>query len=149
MKLKNRLVLDAIMFFTIWLVLAFAVFKMSFHHIALMVTDKTGGQQWDKEEYFREISQEKLIEAHPVPEDTVISQKTDNQFVAEEPKKEEAAIEESRGDEDAPSLDEYLKGLFCNGCGRHCSLLAPQCRKGVSRAKTAQTEYYNIYGGEE
>lgn len=97
MKLKNRLVLDAVMFFTIWVVLAFAVFKMSFHHIALMVTDKTGGQQWDEEEYFRELSQEKLIEAHPVPEDPVISEKPDDQFVSEEPKKEEAAIEESRG----------------------------------------------------
>lgn len=43
-------------------------------------------------------------------------------------------------------MEEYLKGLFCNGCGRHCSLLTPRCRKGDSKANAARTEYYNTYG---
>lgn len=46
------------------------------------------------------------------------------------------------------SLDDYLKGLFCNGCGRHCSLLSPQCGKGERKAEQATAEYYNTYSSE-
>lgn len=48
--------------------------------------------------------------------------------------------------EDTPSLTEYLKTLFCNGCGKHCSLLSPRCGKGTQKASQATTEYYNKYG---
>lgn len=64
----------------------------------------------------------------------------------EEHLQEEYLPAETQSDTKIPTLEEYLKGLFCNGCGRHCSLLSPQCRKGVSKADTAQTEYYNTYG---
>lgn len=42
------------------------------------------------------------------------------------------------------SLEEYLQGLFCNGCGRHCSLLSPQCGKGYKKAEQAKEEYYSV-----
>ena len=59
---------------------------------------------------------------------------------------EEYLSDESQSVINVPTLEEYLKGLFCNGCGRHCSLLSPQCHKGVNKAEVAQTEYYDTYG---
>ena len=32
--------------------------------------------------------------------------------------------------DDAPTLEEYLGKLFCNGCSRHCPLTALSCSKG-------------------
>lgn len=48
--------------------------------------------------------------------------------------------------EDIATLSDYLGGLFCSACGRHCSLLAPQCRKGVAQAEKATTQYEALYG---
>ena len=64
----------------------------------------------------------------------------------EESGREESAIEESQSGDDTPTLEEYLKSLTCRGCGRRCSLLTPQCRKGDNFANQAKTEYYNTYG---
>ncbi len=44
-----------------------------------------------------------------------------------------------------PSLQEYLGNLYCSGCGKHCSLLAPQCNKGEQQAQNAENEYYSMY----
>lgn len=46
----------------------------------------------------------------------------------------------------APFLEEYLSKLFCNGCGRHCPLTNPKCRKGTSKAAEAEKKYLNEYG---
>lgn len=46
------------------------------------------------------------------------------------------------------TLNEYLGNLHCNGCGKHCSLLAPQCGRGQSQVQSATQEYYNTYGTE-
>ena len=43
------------------------------------------------------------------------------------------------------SLEDYLGTLYCTGCGRHCSLLAPRCGKGEHQASQATDEYYEIY----
>ena len=64
----------------------------------------------------------------------------------EESGREESAIEESGSGDDTPTLEEYLKSLTCKGCGRRCSLLTPQCRKGDNFANQAKTEYYSTYG---
>lgn len=48
--------------------------------------------------------------------------------------------------EDIPTQEEYLQTLNCNGCGRHCCLLTPQCGKGVRQAETAKQEYNRLYG---
>lgn len=59
----------------------------------------------------------------------------------------ETYIEDTQdSQEDAtPTLDDYLKNMFCNGCGRHCSLLSPQCGKGRRQASQATAEYNSIY----
>ena len=49
--------------------------------------------------------------------------------------------------EETVSLDDYLGSLFCNGCGKHCSLLSPRCGRGQDRASQATAEYYETYGG--
>ena len=61
-------------------------------------------------------------------------------------KPEESGREESGSGDDTPTLEEYLKSLTCKGCGRRCSLLTPQCRKGDNFANQAKTEYYSTYG---
>jgi len=58
------------------------------------------------------------------------------------------SIQQDNSDTEQASLDDYLKGLFCNGCGRHCSLLSPQCGKGERKAEQATTEYYSTYSSE-
>lgn len=62
------------------------------------------------------------------------------------PEWQQAKPEESGSGDDTPTLEEYLKSLTCKGCGRRCSLLTPQCRKGDNFANQAKTEYYNTYG---
>jgi len=57
-------------------------------------------------------------------------------------------IQQDNQDTDVASLDDYLKGLFCNGCGRHCSLLSPQCGKGERKAEQATAEYYSTNSSE-
>lgn len=47
---------------------------------------------------------------------------------------------------DNPTLDEYLGNLNCDGCGRHCSLLAPECGKGEQEASIATANYEAEYG---
>lgn len=44
-----------------------------------------------------------------------------------------------------PSLQEYLSGLFCGGCGKNCPLLSPRCGRGQELAQTAEEEYYAMY----
>ena len=47
--------------------------------------------------------------------------------------------------EDAPSLDEYLGNLFCQGCGRHCPLNALSCSRGKSYQNSAIEDYNELY----
>lgn len=47
---------------------------------------------------------------------------------------------------DTVTLSDYLDKLFCNGCPNHCSLLAPQCNKGVQQQEYARIEYQQQYG---
>lgn len=47
--------------------------------------------------------------------------------------------------EETPTLDEYLSNLYCTACPKHCSLLAPQCSKGVGQAAVAEVEYEETY----
>lgn len=56
-------------------------------------------------------------------------------------------IQQEDTDTDEVSLENYLKGLFCDGCGRHCSLLTPNCRKGQKKAEQAKQEYYSNNAG--
>lgn len=62
------------------------------------------------------------------------------------PEWQQAKPEESGSGDDTPTLEEYLKSLTCKGCGRRCSLLTPQCRKGDNFANQAKAEYYSTYG---
>lgn len=39
------------------------------------------------------------------------------------------------------SLNDYLGTLFCTACSKHCSLLYPQCGKGVRQAEFASQQY--------
>lgn len=40
------------------------------------------------------------------------------------------------------SLNDYLNTLICGACSRKCPLLAPRCRRGMTKAET-QTAYYS------
>lgn len=40
------------------------------------------------------------------------------------------------------TLEEFLNTLICGACSRKCPLLAPRCRRGMSKAET-QTSYYS------
>jgi hypothetical protein len=46
---------------------------------------------------------------------------------------------------ETPTLNEYLSNLYCTACPRNCSLLAPQCSKGVGQAAVAEVEYEETY----
>ena len=80
------------------------------------------------------------------------SKQQDNELIIEEESPSEDggyAIElepEPEPEEEAVSLEEYLSSLFCNQCGRHCSLLSPRCGRGVEQASAAEAEFYQIYG---
>ena len=54
-------------------------------------------------------------------------------------------IEPEPEPDETVSLEDYLGTLYCTGCGRHCSLLAPRCGKGEHQASQATDEYYEIY----
>lgn len=46
----------------------------------------------------------------------------------------------------AVTLNDYLSGLFCTGCSKHCPLISPQCGKGDAQAQEATVEYQSLYG---
>ena len=50
--------------------------------------------------------------------------------------------------EDIPTLEEYLQGLRCTGCGRQCSLISPNCKKGRMQAERVIEEYISMYNSE-
>ncbi len=47
---------------------------------------------------------------------------------------------------DTVTLTDYLGKLFCNGCDKHCSLLALQCDKGTQQLQYAKIQYQQQYG---
>ena len=50
--------------------------------------------------------------------------------------------------EDIPTLEEYLQGLRCTGCGRQCSLISTNCKKGRMQAERMTEEYASMYNSE-
>ena len=57
------------------------------------------------------------------------------------PERQDEIIEDSPEEEQVLNPDEYLRGLFCDGCGKHCSLLYPRCGVGVNQAEKAKEAY--------
>ncbi len=49
--------------------------------------------------------------------------------------------------EDGDTLNDFLGNLYCTACHRHCSLLRPQCNKGVVQASQAEA-YFESYTAE-
>lgn len=47
--------------------------------------------------------------------------------------------------EEILALEEYLQELQCTGCGRQCSLISPNCKKGRMQAERAAEEYASMY----
>ena len=45
-----------------------------------------------------------------------------------------------------PTLAEFLSGLRCSGCGKHCPLSHPRCGRGEMQAQQATEVYYQTYG---
>ncbi len=43
------------------------------------------------------------------------------------------------------TLQEYLSKLYCNGCGRHCPLSNPRCRRSQQYIEQATTDYNETY----
>jgi len=42
---------------------------------------------------------------------------------------------------EVPSFEEYIRNLFCTGCGRHCPLTALQCSRGQAYLEQARAEF--------
>lgn len=49
-------------------------------------------------------------------------------------------------DASTPTLEDFLGSMHCTACRKNCSLLAPQCSKGVRQAQQAEASYENTYG---
>lgn len=64
-------------------------------------------------------------------------------FITETPS-EDSIITETQSPP-VPTLEEYLSGLICTGCGKRCPLIAPRCRKGDAQAIQAEQEYNQLY----
>lgn len=76
--------------------------------------------------------------------EATITTSVDNE---EEASEEETITSSANSSDDESSsvtqtLEEYLGSLFCNACGRHCSLLNPQCNVGEEKAEEAEEEFY-------
>ena len=50
--------------------------------------------------------------------------------------------------EDGDTLNDFLGNLYCTACHRHCSLLRPQCNRGVVQASQAEA-YFESYTSED
>ena len=70
----------------------------------------------------------------------------------EEPESEEEEEDKEEQADDAsapaaiPTLEDYLRGLHCGGCGRNCFLLNPHCMRGARKESQAESAYYELYG---
>ena len=70
----------------------------------------------------------------------------------EEPESEEEEEDKEKQADDAsapaaiPTLEDYLRGLHCGGCGRNCFLLNPHCMRGARKESQAESAYYELYG---
>ena len=65
------------------------------------------------------------------------------------PKEQDAITNGSSDQEDDTDLNEYLGSLTCHGCGRGCSLLTPQCMKGVRQAEQAKETFESESGTDD
>lgn len=66
-------------------------------------------------------------------------------FSSSETTKKEDTTSTSDSNNDVVTVSEYLGNLFCDGCGKHCSLLSPRCGVGERQAQEATIEYEEIY----
>jgi hypothetical protein len=85
-------------------------------------------------------------------EQSASASSSDNQEVqviteqpAEVPEEVTVADSGTQITEPVVSLQEYLSGLTCTGCGKHCLLTSPRCGKGEVQASQATDEYNQTY----
>ena len=81
--------------------------------------------------------------------DTSASETAPQEIVtAEEPQQEEIIVssDDTQITEPTVTLTEYLDGMTCTGCGKHCPLTNPRCGKGEVQASQAADEYAALYG---
>ena len=53
-----------------------------------------------------------------------------------------ASVTGVSADIQAAGLEDYLSGLICTACHKHCLLTSPQCFRGEEQAAEAETQYY-------
>lgn len=133
-------------------ILAVAVLKLSFDNVSSIVRSFGGKSNTPGSAY------EENSDSFPTPSDGEIKQKPGKGHRGEEFAEKSSepetsaepseALEESGNGESTISLNDYLSSLNCTGCGRHCSLIAPQCGRGVRQAEEAETEYYSTYSSD-
>ncbi len=68
---------------------------------------------------------------------------TINSYKKRKNQTELSAVSVSMQDTASQTLEEYLSGLNCTACHRHCPLSSPQCGRGEQQAAEAETAYYN------
>ncbi|RDU22264.1 DUF4405 domain-containing protein [Anaerosacchariphilus polymeriproducens] len=54
---------------------------------------------------------------------------------------EDTTLNHDVSSETEEGLKDYLGGLYCDGCGKHCSLLTPQCGIGQEKVQEISKEY--------
>ena len=83
------------------------------------------------------------------PEGSSDTEEDDNKRKKSEEQQNSSDSEQnSSASGDPPTLNQFLSGLRCGGCGHNCSLLNPRCMRGRSKAERAQTEYAETYGSD-
>ncbi len=94
-----------------------------------------------------ETSKEKNIKT--IKSVTLQTKKTEETTEPDKPDsgKDETQPSDDGADKEA-ALNEFLSGLYCTECRRHCSLLAPQCMSGEIQAEDATAEFEMQYQSE-
>lgn len=78
--------------------------------------------------------------------ETEVKQGTES--TGKDPSEEEETQPADDTTNQAAALEEFLSNLYCTGCHRHCSLLAPQCVTGDIQAESAIVEFEETYQNE-
>lgn len=127
-KGKGKLTAASIGFYILCSITGVYLVKNNIHHLS-----KNGSSQ--------NITPIQNIEGTGVEEVPAVSES----IVSPEKNDDLAGTSDITPTKDTPSLETYLGQLFCQGCGKHCCLLTPQCGRGRREAQNATEEYKKLY----
>lgn len=92
-----------------------------------------------------DLSRANTVQLEDNPSATTEKDTHDTTKEGDEDESGNAALQQTQDTSDTVSLSDFLGGMFCTGCHKHCSLLSPQCGKGERQAEAATAEYQEQY----